>query len=108
MGERKTPLYDMHVALGGKIVPFGGYLLPVEYKTGVIAEHMAVREAAGLFDVSHMGEVIFEVGRAEKLKFLAYKRFYRLCGGAGEYSPRCNEKGGIVDDRIVYKRAQDK
>ena len=54
--ERKTPLYDAHVALGGKIVPFAGYLLPVEYPTGVIAEHRAVRAQAGLFDVSHMGE----------------------------------------------------
>ena len=57
--EKKTPLYDRHVALGGKIVPFAGYLLPVQYPTGVIAEHMAVRTAAGLFDVSHMGELVF-------------------------------------------------
>ena len=58
--ERKTPLYDCHVALGGKIVPFAGYLLPVQYPAGVIAEHMAVRTQAGLFDVSHMGEVLCE------------------------------------------------
>ena len=56
--ELKTPLYDCHVAGGGKIVPFAGYLLPVQYPTGVIAEHMAVRNHAGLFDVSHMGEVM--------------------------------------------------
>ena len=56
--EIKTPLYDCHIEAGGKIVPFAGYLLPVQYKSGVIAEHMAVRKAAGLFDVSHMGEVI--------------------------------------------------
>ena len=54
--ERKTPLYDSHVALGGKMIPFAGYMLPVQY-SGVIAEHMAVRTKAGLFDVSHMGEV---------------------------------------------------
>ena len=53
--ERKTPLYDVHVAEGGKMVPFAGYLLPVQYGTGVIQEHMAVRQQAGLFDVSHMG-----------------------------------------------------
>ena len=53
--ELKTPLYDVHVAAGGKIVPFAGDLLPVQYKSGVIAEHMAVREKCGLFDVSHMG-----------------------------------------------------
>ena len=57
--EKKTPLYEHHVALGGKIVPFADYLLPVQYPTGVIAEHMAVRTAAGLFDVSHMGELVF-------------------------------------------------
>ena len=58
--DKKTPLYDRHVALGGKMVPFGGYIMPVQYGKGIIAEHMAVREKAGLFDVSHMGEVIFE------------------------------------------------
>ena len=56
--EKKTPLYDCHVAEGGKIVPFGGYLLPVQYETGVIKEHMAVRTECGLFDVSHMGEIM--------------------------------------------------
>ena len=56
--ELKTPLYDAHVKAGGKIVPFAGYLLPVQYGSGVITEQMAVREKAGLFDVSHMGEVL--------------------------------------------------
>ena len=56
--ERKTPLYDTHVKHKGKIVPFAGYLLPVQYDTGVIGEHMAVRTRCGLFDVSHMGEII--------------------------------------------------
>ena len=55
--EKKTPLYAKHEALFGRIVPFAGYLLPVQYPSGVIAEHMAVREKAGIFDVSHMGEV---------------------------------------------------
>ncbi|MBR6739370.1 MAG: glycine cleavage system aminomethyltransferase GcvT, partial [Oscillospiraceae bacterium] len=57
--EKKTPLYDTHVAMQGKIVEFGGFLMPVQY-SGVIAEHMAVREKAGLFDVSHMGELLFK------------------------------------------------
>ena len=61
--ERKTPLYDVHVEEGGKIVPFAGYLLPVQYGTGVIQEHMAVRQQAGLFDVSHMGEILFTAPR---------------------------------------------
>ena len=56
--ELRTPLYDTHVKYKGKIVPFAGYLLPVQYDTGVIAEHMAVRTKCGLFDVSHMGEII--------------------------------------------------
>ena len=60
MMELKTPLYDAHVKAGGKIVPFAGYLLPVQYETGVIKEHMAVRTQAGLFDVSHMGEILCE------------------------------------------------
>ena len=56
----KTPLYDQHVQHGGKIVPFAGYLLPVQYEAGVMKEHRAVREGVGLFDVSHMGEVTFK------------------------------------------------
>ena len=58
--ELKTPLYDAHVKAGGKMVPFAGYILPVQYKAGVIKEHMAVRQEAGLFDVSHMGEILCE------------------------------------------------
>ena len=57
--EKKTPLYDSHVALGAKMVEFGGFLMPVQYPSGILAEHMAVREKAGLFDVSHMGELVF-------------------------------------------------
>ena len=60
--EKKTPLYERHLEYKGKIVPFAGYLLPVQYDTGVIKEHMAVRTASGLFDVSHMGEITL-VGR---------------------------------------------
>ena len=58
--EKTTALYQCHVDAGGKMVEFGGYLLPVQYKTGVIAEHKAVRSAAGLFDISHMGELVIE------------------------------------------------
>ena len=59
--EKKTPLYEKHVASGGKIVPFAGYLLPVQYSSGVIAEHNAVRNTCGMFDVSHMGEILCNV-----------------------------------------------
>ena len=102
--ELKTPLYDCHVALGGKIVPFAGYLLPVQYPSGVIAEHMAVRQKAGLFDVSHMGEVFFSGPDAlSNLNRLMTNDFTSMTDGQVRYSPMCNENGGIVDDLIVYR-----
>lgn len=102
--EKKTPLYDRHVALNGKIVPFAGYLLPVQYPTGVIAEHMAVRTAAGLFDVSHMGELVFTGPDAlQNLNHLLTNDFTSMTDGQVRYSPMCNDAGGCVDDLIVYK-----
>lgn len=107
--ERKTPLYDCHVGCGGKIVPFAGYLLPVQYQTGVITEHMATRIKAGLFDVSHMGEVMFTGKDALKnLNHLMTNDFSNMCDGQVRYSPMCNEAGGIVDDLIVYKYSDEK
>ena len=102
--ELKTPLYDVHVAEGGKIVPFAGYLLPVQYPTGVIKEHMAVRQAAGLFDVSHMGEVLFTGPTALKtLNHLLTNDFTSMPVGKVRYSVMCNDKGGVIDDLVVYK-----
>lgn len=102
--ELKTPLYDTHVKYNGKIVPFAGYLLPVQYETGVIAEHMAVRTKAGLFDVSHMGEIICKGEDALKnLQMLLTNDFTNMVDGQARYSPMCNEEGGTVDDLIVYK-----
>ena len=107
--ELKTPLYDAHVKAGGKIVPFGGYLLPVQYKTGVIKEHMAVRTEAGLFDVSHMGEILCEGKDAlANLEKMLTNSFLNMVDGQARYSPMCNENGGTVDDLIVYKRADEK
>lgn len=107
--ELKTPLYDAHVKAGGKIVPFAGYLLPVQYGTGVIKEHMAVRTQAGLFDVSHMGEVLCEGKDAlANLQMLLTNNFDNMVDGQARYSPMCNEKGGTVDDLIVYKKADEK
>lgn len=106
--ELKTPLYDAHVKAGGKIVPFGGYLLPVQYGTGVIKEHMAVRTQAGLFDVSHMGEILCEGKDALKnLQMLLTNNFDNMVDGQARYSPMCNENGGTVDDLIVYKKSDD-
>ena len=107
--EIKTPLYDCHVRAEGKIVPFAGYLLPVQYKTGVIAEHMAVRKAAGLFDVSHMGEVILEGNDAlGNVKKLVTNDCANMADGQVRYSPMCNEEGGVVDDLLVYRINQNK
>lgn len=106
--DLKTPIYDYHESLGGKIVPFGGFLLPVQYKTGVIAEHKAVREKAGLFDVSHMGEIVIFGGDAlANVNYLLTNDFSVMESGRCRYSPMCNEAGGIVDDLIVYKIKDD-
>ena len=102
--EKKTPLYDVHVAAGGKIVPFAGYLLPVEYPTGLIAEHEAVRTACGLFDVSHMGEVVFTGETAlATLNHLLTNDFTKQPHGKCRYTALCYEDGGMVDDLIIYR-----
>lgn len=106
--ENKTPLYDTHVKYGGTMVPFGGYILPVQYETGIRKEHMAVREDCGLFDVSHMGEIT--VKGADSLAFLNYlltNDFTDLEPGVARYSPMCYEDGGTVDDLIVYMRDEN-
>lgn len=102
--ELKTPLYDTHVMSKGKMVSFAGYLLPVQYETGVIAEHMAVRTACGLFDVSHMGELELTGPDSKKnLNNLLTNDYSQMYDGQARYSPMCNENGGVVDDLIVYK-----
>ncbi len=107
--ELKTPLYDCHVQCRGKVLPFAGYLLPVQYETGVIAEHMAVRKAAGLFDVSHMGEVTLAGKDAlSNVQRLVTNDCGRMYDGQVKYSPMCNETGGVVDDLLVYKLNQEK
>ena len=107
--EKKTPLYDCHVALGGKIVPFAGYLLPVQYTTGVITEHMAVRTKAGLFDVSHMAEIVLEGPDAlANANMLTTVIVDEMVDGQVKYSPMCNENGGIVDDLMIYRLKADK
>ncbi|MDD4601774.1 Aminomethyltransferase [bioreactor metagenome] len=104
MMPRKTPLYDTHVKYGGKIVEFGGWLLPVQY-SGVIEEHKAVRQKAGLFDVSHMGEVL--VKGPEALKFLqklVTNDVEKLVKNQIQYTPMCYSNGGTVDDLLIYKQ----
>lgn len=104
--DKKTVLYDTHVKYGGRMVSFAGWLLPVQYETGVIAEHMAVRTKCGLFDVSHMGEIFCEGDSAlENLNWLLTNDFTDMYPGRVRYSPMCNEDGGVIDDLLVYKMA---
>ena len=106
--ELKTPLYEEHVKAGGKMVPFAGYSLPVQYPTGVIKEHMAVRTQAGLFDVSHMGEILCTGEDAKaNLQMLLTNDYTKIKEGQAKYSPMCNEHGGTVDDLIVYKKGDE-
>lgn len=107
--DKKTPLYEKHVALKGKMVPFGGYIMPVQYDKGIIAEHMAVRTKAGLFDVSHMGEVIFEgPGALATLNHLLTNDYTSLAVGRVRYGVMCREDGGCLDDLIVYRLGEEK
>jgi aminomethyltransferase len=100
---QRTPLYDRHVALGARMVPFAGWEMPVQYE-GVIQEHRAVRTDAGIFDVSHMGEIEVEGPRAhELLQSLVSNDLDRIETGQAQYTLLTNEKGGIVDDLIAYR-----
>ncbi len=100
---KKTPLHDTHVALGARMMGFGGYDMPVQY-SGIIDEHMAVRERAGLFDVSHMGEVMVRGPKAfDFLQHLVTNDVSKLYDGRALYTVMCNEAGGVVDDLLVYR-----
>jgi aminomethyltransferase len=99
----RTPLYDRHVALGARMVPFAGWEMPVQYD-GVIPEHRAVRLDSGVFDVSHMGELEVEGPRAQELLQATLSNdLDRLEDGQAQYTLLTNESGGIVDDLIVYR-----
>ena len=99
----RTPLYDRHVALGARMVPFAGWEMPVQYE-GVIPEHRAVREDCGVFDVSHMGEIDIEGPQATKLlESLLSNDLQKVEVGGAQYTLLTNEQGGIVDDLIVYR-----
>lgn len=105
---KKTPLNQVHRQLGARMVDFGGWDMPVQY-SGVIAEHMAVRTTAGLFDVSHMGEI--EVAGAQAFDFLQYATtndLSVLADGQVQYTALCYETGGVVDDLTLYRFAADR
>lgn len=100
---KRTALYETHKALGAKTIPFGGWDMPVQYE-GVLAEHKTVREACGLFDVSHMGEVRVVGPDAEKyMQYLTINDITKLTPGTGQYSAILRENGGMIDDLIIYR-----
>jgi aminomethyltransferase len=104
---RHTPLYEEHKALGARLVDFAGWEMPVQYE-GIKAEHEAVRTAAGLFDVSHMGEVVIRGPQAEEaVQRLVTRDVSRLSVGQAGYAAVCYESGGTVDDVLVYKTPDD-
>src|SRR5476651_1220546 len=106
-GLKRTPLRDFHAAHGARLVDFAGWEMPVQYRS-ILEEHKAVRRAAGLFDVSHMGEV--EIRGPEAGRFLNYlvtNDVAKLFPGRVLYSPMCYPNGGVVDDLLVYMRGPD-
>lgn len=99
--DRKTPLFDRHLSLGARVVPFSGWSMPVQY-AGIVEEHKAVRERAGLFDVSHMGRFVVRGPRAlQDLEAITSNRVARLAIGQFQYSSLPNAQGGLVDDILV-------
>lgn len=105
MGEelKRTPLYEEHLALGARMVPFAGYEMPIQY-SGIVEEHRAVRSSAGVFDISHMATIrVFGFGAFDFLQSLLTNDLGRIAElGAAQYTLMCDEDGGIIDDLIVY------
>ncbi len=102
---KRTPLYAAHQRLGGKLIEFGGWEMPVQY-VGIVEEHLAVRQAAGLFDISHMGEILVRGPGAEAfLNWALTNDLRKLAAGQGQYTLMCNERGGVVDDLYAYHLA---
>jgi len=105
--SKKTPLYNEHVQLNAKVIDFGGFDMPVQY-TGIKDEHAAVREKAGLFDVSHMGEFFVSGPHAATLlDKVTLANISKLVPGKAKYTAMCYEDGGIVDDLLVYMLAEN-
>src|SRR5687768_11198567 len=104
---KRTPLYEAHVKLGGRMVEFGGWEMPVQYSS-IVDEHLAVRRAAGVFDISHMGEVfVAGAGAEEFLNSVLTNDVRKLTTGQGQYSIMCNDRGGTIDDLYVYRLADE-
>src|ERR1051325_9512646 len=104
---KRTPLFEAHQKLGGKLMEFGGWEMPVQY-TSITDEHLAVRRAAGIFDISHMGEITVSGTAAEEfLNSVLTNNVRKLASGVGQYSLLCNERGGTVDDLYVYRLSDE-
>lgn len=104
---KRTPLFSAHQRLGGKMIEFGGWEMPVYY-TSIVEEHLAVRSAAGLFDIAHMGEFSVQgTGARAFLNSALTNDVGKLSTGLGQYSLLCNERGGVVDDLYLYQLAPD-
>ena len=103
-----VPLHETHLSLGAKMGPFGGWDMPIEYSAGTVAEHTAVRNAVGIFDVSHMGKVrILGTGAYAFANSVFTNDLDRIKPGQAQYSMLCNETGGVIDDLIVYLVSDD-
>ncbi|MFQ5787808.1 MAG: glycine cleavage system aminomethyltransferase GcvT, partial [Thermodesulfobacteriota bacterium] len=106
--NKKTPLYDLHVDLRAKIVEYNNFLMPLEY-CSIISEHKCVRNNAGIFDISHMGEIVIEgKGATELVQKIITNDVSSLPDYKSAYSPICDEEGGIIDDIVVFKYNTDK
>ncbi len=107
-GLRQTTLYPAHVALGARIIDFGGWAMPLQYR-GILEEHAQVRRSAGLFDLSHMGELWVDgAGAGDGLAYALVSEPRSLAEGRAQYSMMCQPDGGIIDDLIVYRVAHDR
>jgi aminomethyltransferase len=105
---KRTALYEDHLRMGGRLIDFGGWELPVQY-SGLMDEHETCRSAVGLFDVSHMGEVHVEGADSERyLNYLVTNNVTKIAIGQAQYTAMCHASGGIVDDLVIYRRAQNK
>src|SRR2546429_9609787 len=99
---KRTPLFSTHQKLGGRLIEFGGWEMPVQY-TSIVDEHLAVRNAAGIFDISHMGEVTVSGSAAAGfLNGILTNDIRKLRPGEGQYTIMCNDRGGVIDDLYVY------
>jgi aminomethyltransferase len=106
--HKKTPLYDQHMQLGAKMVPFADWLMPVQY-TSIVDEHQAVRNNVGVFDISHMGQFIVDgAGGRDWLNRMLTNNVNKLDIGMGQYTFLLNDRGGIIDDLIVYRIDEQK